>query len=111
MGHFRHQSRGRDELPLASYQDFLGTQPPLFYKADEPLDAGAWLRTIESKFGLLSALCSDENKALFAAQQLRATARIWWDHYHAMQPPGHVVTWDKFQTAFRAHHIPKGLIE
>jgi hypothetical protein len=111
MGQFHHQSRSRDEPPLASYQDFLSTKPPLFHKADEPLDTDAWLRTIESKFALLSAPCSDENKALFAAQQLRGTARIWWDHYHAMQPAGHVVTWDEFRTAFRAHHIPEGLIE
>jgi hypothetical protein len=66
---------------------------------------------MESKFALLSAPCSGENKALFAAQQLRGTTRIWWDHYHAMQPAGHVVIWDEFQTAFRAHHIPKGLVE
>jgi hypothetical protein len=111
MGHFHHQSRGRDEPLPASYQDFLSTQPPLFHKADEPLDADAWLRTIESKFALLSAPCSDENKALFAAQQLRGTARLWWDHYHAMQPADHVITWDEFWTAFRAHHIPEGLID
>jgi hypothetical protein len=111
MGQFHHQSRGRDEHPSANYQDFLSTQPPLFHKTDEPLDADAWLRTIESKFALLSTPCSDENKALFAAQQLRGTARIWWDHYHAMQPAGHVVTWDEFRTAFRAHHILEGLIE
>jgi hypothetical protein len=111
MGHFHQQSRGRDEPPSASYQDFLSTQPPLFHKANEPLDADAWLHTIESKFILLSAICSDENKTLFAAQQLRGTARIWWDHFRAMQPAGHVVTWDEFRTAFRAHHIPEGLIE
>jgi hypothetical protein len=28
-----------------------------------------------------------------------------------MQPVDHVVTWDEFRTAFRAHHIPEGLIE
>jgi hypothetical protein len=28
-----------------------------------------------------------------------------------MQPEGHVVTWEEFQTTFRAHHIPEGLIE
>jgi hypothetical protein len=28
-----------------------------------------------------------------------------------MQPADHVVTWDEFRTAFRAHHIPEGLIE
>jgi hypothetical protein len=76
MGQFHHQSRGRDEPPSASYQDFLSTQPPLFHKADEPLDADAWLRTIESKFALLPAPCSDENKALFATQKLYGTARI-----------------------------------
>jgi hypothetical protein len=32
---------------------------------------------VESKFAFLSAPCSDENKALFAAQQLHGTARIW----------------------------------
>jgi hypothetical protein len=40
---------------VANYQDFLSTQPPLFHKVDEPLDVDAWLRTIESKFALLSA--------------------------------------------------------
>jgi hypothetical protein len=48
---------------------------------------------------------------LFAAQQLRGTAHLCWDQFHAMQPAEHVVTWDEFQTAFRAHHIPEGLIE
>jgi hypothetical protein len=28
-----------------------------------------------------------------------------------MQPDGHVVTWEEFRTAFRAHHTPEGLIE
>jgi hypothetical protein len=64
---FRHQQRGRDEHPSANYQDFFSTQPPLFYKIEEPLDADAWLRTVESKFALLSAPCSETNKALFAA--------------------------------------------
>jgi hypothetical protein len=27
-----------------------------------------------------------------------------------MQPEGHVVTWEEFRTALRAHHIPEGLI-
>jgi hypothetical protein len=111
MGHFQQQPRGRGEPLSASYQDFLNTQPPLFHKADEPLDADAWLRTIESKFALLLAPCSEENKVLFAAQQLRSVAHLWWDQFHAMQPAEHVVTWDEFQTAFRAHHIPAGLIE
>jgi hypothetical protein len=37
--------------------------------------------------------------------------RIWWDNYCAMQPDGHVISWEEFRTAFRAHHIPEGLLE
>ena len=89
------QHGGRDAQP-AGYQEFFGTQPPLFSRTDEPLDADAWLRTIESKFALLAVPCADANKAQFAAQQLRGTARIWWDHYCAMQPAGHVISWEEF---------------
>jgi hypothetical protein len=105
------QSRGCDEPLVATYQDFLSTQPPLFSKAEEPLDADAWFRTIESKFALLTIPCADSNKAHFAAQQLRGAARIWWDNYCAMQTDGHVIFWEEFCNAFRAHHIPEGLME
>ena len=64
----RQQQRGgRDEQP-AGYQEFFGTQPPLFSRTDEPLDADAWLHTIESKFALLAVHCADANKAQFTAQ-------------------------------------------
>ena len=33
-------------------------------------------------------------------QQLRGTARIWWDNYRTMLPADHVVTWEEFRTAF-----------
>jgi hypothetical protein len=75
------------------------------------LDADAWLRTIESKFALLTIPCADSNKAHFAAQQLHGAARIWWDNYCAMQTDGHVISWEEFRNAFRAHHIPEGLVE
>jgi hypothetical protein len=103
---------GRDDLspPVASYQDFLSTQPPFFSKAAEPLDADAWLHIIESKFALLTIPCADSSKASFAAQQLRGAARIWWDNFYAMQPAGHVISWDEFRIAFRAHYIPEGLL-
>jgi hypothetical protein len=28
-----------------------------------------------------------------------------------MQPDGHVISWEEFRTAFRAHYIPEGLME
>jgi hypothetical protein len=52
---------------VANYQDFFNTQPLLFSKVEEPLDADAWLRTIESKFALLTIPYADSNKAHFAA--------------------------------------------
>jgi hypothetical protein len=66
----RQQSRGgRDDLnpQVASYQDFLSTQPLFFSKAEEPLDADAWLHTIKLKFALLTIPCVDSSKAHFAA--------------------------------------------
>jgi hypothetical protein len=96
---------------VASYQDFFNTQPPFFSKAEEPLDADAWLHTIESKFARLTIPCADSIEAHFATQQLRGAARIWWDNFCAMQPGGHVISWEEFRTAFRAHYIPKGLME
>jgi hypothetical protein len=59
----------------------------------------------------LTIPCADSSKASFAAQQLRGAARIWWDNFCAMQPAGHVITWDEFRAAFRAHYIPEGLLE
>jgi hypothetical protein len=38
---FRSPQRGREEQPSAGYQDFFSTQPPLFHKTEEPLDANA----------------------------------------------------------------------
>ena len=61
-GHHSHQ------LQEARYQDFLSTQPLLFIKVDDPLDADAWIRTIESKFSLLSVPCSEATKTRYAAQ-------------------------------------------
>ena len=40
-----------------TYRDFLKTHPPVFHKAEEPLEAEDWIRTTEQKFGLLH--CND----------------------------------------------------
>jgi hypothetical protein len=54
--------------------------------------------------------CSEENKANFAALQLRGEALMWWDHFKSMQR-GCAVTWDDFKQSFKSHHIPKGLMD
>jgi hypothetical protein len=47
-----------------SLEAFLKTQPPIFYKAKEPLEAQDWIRTIELKFSLIHY--SDVQKTQFA---------------------------------------------
>jgi hypothetical protein len=96
---------------VATYQEFLSTQPPLFTRAEDPLDADVWLRVVESKFPLLNGVCSDVAKVRFATQQLHGPARTWWDHFLAMQPVDHVVEWGVFKAAFRGHHIPAGIMD
>ena len=41
-------NRGRNyPRQEATYVDFIDTRPPVFTKADEPLEANDWLRTVE----------------------------------------------------------------
>jgi hypothetical protein len=95
---------------VTTYSQFIGMKPPAFTKAEEPLDADAWVRAIEAKFSAFVLPCSEEHKAIFAALQLRGEALMWWEHFKIMQPAGHEVTWMKFKRAFKDHHIPKGLM-
>jgi hypothetical protein len=83
--------RGNQQGPReTSYLDFSETRPPLFVKAEDPLEADEWIRAIEQKFGLLR--CSKTKKPLFAAQQLRGPASTWWGNFVAVHPAGHQVT-------------------
>jgi hypothetical protein len=80
------------------YLEFSETQPPLFVKAEEPLEADEWVRVMEQKFGLIR--CTEVQKPLFAAQQLRGPASTWWANFSAIQPAGHHVTWEEFKPTF-----------
>jgi hypothetical protein len=42
-GHQDHRPQDQD----SSNQEFLGTYPPVFTQAEEPLQADVWLNTIE----------------------------------------------------------------
>jgi hypothetical protein len=98
----RHQERD------SSYSDFLATHPPVFADATDPLEADSWLRTTESKIGLLHY--AEYQKTMYAAQQLRGVAGAWWASYITTIPEDHHVTWGEFHTAFCAHHLSVGLL-
>jgi hypothetical protein len=51
---------------VTTYAQFIGMKPPTFTKAEEPLDADAWVRVIEAKFSAFVLPCSEERKASFA---------------------------------------------
>ena len=104
-GERRGRNNGNQET---TYVDFTDTRPPVFTKADEPLEADDWLRTMEQKFGLIH--CTEIQKPQFAAQQLRGPASAWYANLLAAQPAGHQLTWAEFRTAFRAHYIPEGIM-
>jgi hypothetical protein len=81
--HHQPQHKDRD----SSYSDFLATDLPVFADAINPLEEDSWLRTTESRFGLLH--CTEYQKSLYAAQQLRGTAGTWWAFYIATLPADH----------------------
>jgi hypothetical protein len=64
---------------------------------------------MEQKFGLIR--CTETQKPLFVAQQLRGPASTWWAHFSAIQPVGHQVTWEEFKLAFREHYVPEGVLQ
>jgi hypothetical protein len=63
---------------------------------------------IESKFGLLH--CTEVQKTLFIAQQLRGNASTWCTNYVGTRPADYQVSWTEFCSAFHAHHIPASVM-
>jgi hypothetical protein len=63
---------------------------------------------MEQKFGLVC--CTETQKPLFAAQQLRGPASTWWANFVAVQPARHQVTWDEFKLAFCEHYVLEGVL-
>jgi hypothetical protein len=87
-------------LPISSSSFRCRLHPQ---RLQHPLEVDDWLRTIESKFNLLN--CTEYQKTLYAAQQLRGPTGAWWASYTAALPVDHHVPWGEFRTGFRGHHL------
>jgi hypothetical protein len=53
----------------------MDTKPPIFWEAEEPLQANEWLSTIEQRFCLLRL--TESMKASYPGHQLQGPAGIW----------------------------------
>src|SRR4051812_38689750 len=89
-------------------KDFTRLTPLVFSYSTEPLDADYWLRTMERK--LQVGRVAQADWVTFASYHLEGAANSWWENFLAMQEAQHVVTWQEFTEAFRAYHIPEGLM-
>jgi hypothetical protein len=70
--------------------------------------ADRWLRTTESKFGLLHY--TEYQKIVYAAQQFQGSAGAWWATYTVTLPADHHIPWGEFHTTLCAHHLSAGLL-
>jgi hypothetical protein len=85
-------------------KDFQQTNPPVFSKIVEPLDADDWLRTIGNNLDVAAVDAPD--RVLFATHFLAGPARTWWETTRDTVAADHVFTWDDFVARFRKYHIP-----
>jgi hypothetical protein len=86
--------------------DFLRLKPPTFAGSSNPLDADDWLRTIKRKLEAIG--CPKNQRVQLAAHQLSRMALAWWDTFNAAIRDA---TWAEFETAFREHHVPQGIVQ
>jgi hypothetical protein len=82
---------------------------PIFSYAVELIDADDWLMPIEKKLQVVQ--CNNSEKVLQASHQLSGPVADWWDAYVEAHEEPESINWPEFRAAFRAHHIPQGVIK
>jgi hypothetical protein len=75
----------------------------------EPMDADNWLKSIEKKLQVVQ--CNNHDKVLLVSHQLSGPTTDWWDAYVEAHVEPESINWPEFRTAFRAQHIPQGVIK
>src|SRR4051812_40514999 len=89
-------------------QEFVRLNPSVFRSSSNPMDADDWLREIAVQ--MESAVVSSDCYVTFATYHPRGPAAQWWESHRFALPDGTVTTWQEFHSAFRAWHIPQGLM-
>ncbi|KAM0878313.1 hypothetical protein ACQ4PT_034962 [Festuca glaucescens] len=103
-----NQGHGNHDHPGSKLKNFQNTNPPMFSKTEEPLDADDWLQTMENNLEVAGVEAAE--KVLFATHYLAGPARAWWTSTRAMNA-GQMMTWEYFKLKFSKYHVPQGLIK
>src|SRR3954470_23991358 len=108
LGTLPNSKMSEGNLP-PSLNVFIHLRPPVFSYSTEPLATDDWLRSIERK--LHAGHVADGDRVNYAAYRLEGAANSWLENYLNMRSEGPPTAWNEFCTAFREHHIPKGLMD
>jgi hypothetical protein len=92
-----------------SLGDFQCTKLLAFSHAVEPMDANDWLNSIKKNLQVVQ--CNNCEKVLLASNQLSSPAIDWWDAYVEANEEPESINRPEFRVAFRAHHVPQGVIK
>ncbi|KAK1682504.1 hypothetical protein QYE76_043352 [Lolium multiflorum] len=103
-----NNNQGHHDHPGSKLKNFQNTNPPVFSKTEEPLDADDWLQTMENNLEVAGV--EENEKVLFATHYLAGPARAWWTSTRAMNA-GQFMTWTDFKLKFSKYHVPPGLIK
>ncbi|KAK1613306.1 hypothetical protein QYE76_036979 [Lolium multiflorum] len=103
-----NQGHGNHDHPGSKLKNFQNTNPPVFSKIEEPLDADDWLQTMENNLEVAGVEANE--KVLFATHYLAGPARAWWTSTRAMNG-GQFMTWEDFKLKFSKYHVPPGVIK
>ncbi|KAK1612696.1 hypothetical protein QYE76_036369 [Lolium multiflorum] len=96
-----NHGHGNHDHPGSKLKNFQNTNPPVFSKTEEPLDADDWLQTMENNLEVAGV--EDQEKVLFATHYLAGPARAWWTSTRAMNA-GQFMTWADFKLKFSKYH-------
>ena len=102
-----NNNHGNDN-PGSKLKNFQNTNPPMFSKTEEPLDADDWLQSMENNLEVAGVEAAE--KVLFATHYLSGPARAWWNSARAMNGR-QMMTWEEFKLKFSRYHVPPGLIK
>jgi hypothetical protein len=75
----------------------------------EPMDADNWLKSMEKKLQVVQ--CNNCEKVLLTSHHLSGPAADWWNAYVEAHEEPESINWPEFRAAFRAHHVPEGVIK